>query len=277
MAEDTAEIRKRWESAAPGWARWEHVLARGFRDATDTMLDVAGVRPGMTVLDVACGAGSASLQAAQRVGPTGKVVSSDISKTMLEHVRESAARLDVSNIETLECSADELARREDFDAAICRLGLMLFPEPVKAGLSIRDALKKGMRFSPLVFTTPANNPFMSSPMQILLRHAGKEPPPPGGPGIFALGAPGVLEATLSESGYTDVSSKVVPVKLALESANKALEMMRTAFGNYRTVVAELAEEDQKVAWSEVGEYLKEFQTASGWQTELEVVIGCGRA
>ena len=128
----TTEARKTWESAAPGWARWEHVLASGFRDATDTMLDMADVRPGMTVLDLACGAGSQSFQAAERVGSKGSVVASDISATMLSHVREEATRLGVQNVETLECAAEDLAATADgFDAAICRLGLMLFPDPAR--------------------------------------------------------------------------------------------------------------------------------------------------
>jgi len=278
MPEDKSEIRSRWESAAPGWAKWEHVLALGFRDATQTMLELAGIQPGMTVLDVACGAGSASLLTAERVGAGGRVVSCDISATMLDHVRENAMRFGVENIETLESSADDLRAGSDtFDAAICRLGLMLFPEPVKSGAAFRAVLKPGARFAPLVFTTPPNNPFMSGSMQILLRHAGKGPPPPGSPGIFALGAPGTLQATLEKSGYADVSSDVVPVRLTLNSAKEALEMMQVAFGNYRTVVADLSEDERNAAWSEVGEFLVQFETVAGWQTELEVVIGSGAA
>ena len=64
MLEDKAEIRKRWESAAPGWAQWEHVLATGLRDATEAMFDRADVRRGMRVLDLACGSGSASVREA---------------------------------------------------------------------------------------------------------------------------------------------------------------------------------------------------------------------
>jgi hypothetical protein len=114
-------------------------------------------------------------------------------------------------------------------------------------------------------------------MQILLRHAGKEPPPPGGPGIFALGSPGLLQSKLVESGYSQVSANVVPVKLSLKSANEALEMMRGAFGNYRTVVAELSEDERNAAWSEVGDYLKQFENNAGWATELEVIIASGMA
>jgi ubiquinone/menaquinone biosynthesis C-methylase UbiE len=119
MPENKTEIRNRWESAAPGWAKWEYVLASGFRGATETMLDIANVQPGMSVLDVACGAGSASVQAAQRVGPSGRVVSSDISATMLDHVRENATRLGVENIETLECAAEDLSADSDHRPPLC--------------------------------------------------------------------------------------------------------------------------------------------------------------
>ena len=105
----TEEARKRWEAAAPGWAKWEPVLESGFRAATETMLDMAHVRPGTKLLDLACGAGSQSFQAAERVGSTGAVVASDISASMLSHVRDRSRRLGVRNIETLECAAEDLS------------------------------------------------------------------------------------------------------------------------------------------------------------------------
>ena len=77
----------------------------------------------------------------------------------------------------------------------------------------------GARFAPLVFTTPSSNPFMSRPMQILLQYAGKQPPAPGQPGIFALGSPGLLESTLTDSGYSNVATKIVRAPLMLDSAN----------------------------------------------------------
>ena len=279
MAELTGtEARKTWESAAPGWAEWENVLADGLRDATDTMLDMAGVGSGMRVLDLACGAGSQSIQAAARVGSDGRVVASDISATMLSHVRENAKRRGIENIETLESAAEDLPAASDrFDAAICRLGLMLFPDPVGASTAVRNVLISGAKFAPLVFTTPSNNPFMSRPMQILLHHAEKEPPSPGQPGIFALGAPGLLESKLIDSGYSNIATKVVRAPLKLDKASEALEMMRTAFGAYRAVVADLSEGARNAAWADVGEFLKQFENDAEWETELEVIIGSGSA
>ncbi len=278
MGDDKSEPRRTWDAAAPGWARWEHVFAQALAEITETMLDLAGVEAGMRVLDLACGAGSQSLRAAARVGPEGRVVASDISTTMLSHAREAAERKGLSNVETLECAAEELpASVGTFDAAISRLGLMLFPAPGQALVAVRRVLRPQARIAVLVFTTPASNPFMSLPMQILLRHAGKQPPAAGRPGIFALGGPGVLEGLLAGSGLAEVEARVVRAELRLPSAAEVLEMMQQAFGAYRAVVADLGPQARADAWSEVGECVKQFETEEGFRTELELVIGSGAA
>ncbi len=271
-----AEARRVWESTAPGWAKWEDVFAQGLAEATDMMLDMAGIDAGMHVLDLACGAGSQSLRTADRVGPQGRVVACDLSATMLGYVREAAARRGLSHIETLECAAEDLpASTGPFDAAISRLGLMLFPAPGQALIAVQRVLKPKARIAALVFTTPSANPFMSKPMQILLRRAGKAPPGAGKPGIFALGGPGVLQGLLADSGLAEVETRVVPAPLRLASAAQALEMMQQAFGAYRAVVADLDAEARAAAWSEVGEYLMQLEDREGFRTELELMIGAG--
>jgi hypothetical protein len=149
------------------------------------------------------------------------------------------------------------------------LGLMLFPSPREALEAVQCVLKPGARFAALVFTTPANNPFMASPMAILLRHAGKSPPGPGQPGIFALGGEGVLER------LRDVKTKAVRARLVLPSASDALQLMREAAGAYRAVVADLSDAEKSAAWNEVYECLKQLQTNSGFETEFELIIGSG--
>ncbi|MBL27251.1 MAG: SAM-dependent methyltransferase [Rhodospirillaceae bacterium] len=278
MSDNTAnsELRNTWESAAPGWARWERTLSEGLADATDALIDMAGVRPGMRVLDVACGAGNQSLRVAERVGSSGSVVASDISATMLEFVRANAARAGVLNIETREYAAENLDEADGpFDAAICRVGLMLFPSPRKALEALQRVLKPSGRFAALVFTTPANNPYMAQPMAILMQYAGKSPPAPGQPGIFALGGEGILEGLMKESGFVDVQTQTVRAQLRLPSASDALEMMQQAFGVYRAIVANLDPEEKARAWNEVHKCLKRFESNGNFETELEFIIGSG--
>jgi SAM-dependent methyltransferase len=162
-----------------------------------------------------------------------------------------------------------------YDAAICRLGLMLFPGPSEAASAIRRVLKPGGRFAALVFTTPANNPFMAEPMSILLRHAGKEPPSPGSPGIFSLGGEGTLARLLSGAGYSNVETRIVEAQLKVATASDVLAMIQQAFGAYRAVIAELTEEDKAAAWSEVLTALSRFEGPEGFKAELEFVIGAG--
>ena len=269
-------LRNTWESAAPGWAKWEHVFSTGFANATDALIDMAGVGPGMRILDLACGAGSQTIQAARRVGPNGKVVASDISRTMLEHVRRNAAREGLQNIETLECAADELDKTQaPFDASMCRMGLMLFPSPSKALEAIRLVLKPGARFAALVFTTPANNPFLAQPMAILLRHAGKSPPAPGQPGLFVLGASGTLESLMKDNGFVGVETNTLRLQLALPNVSDALRLLQEGAGAYRAAVADLSDEAKAKAWDEVHECLTQFEFDGGLKPELEVVIGSG--
>ena len=271
-----SNIRNTWESAAAGWAKWEHVLSAGLSEVTEALIDMADVGPGMRVLDLACGAGSQTIAAAKRVGPTGSVLAVDISPTMLEHLRRNAAGAGLQNIETLECAAEDLDERlAPFDASISRMGLMLFASPSSALAAVQRVLKPGARFAAMVFTTPANNPFTAQPMAILLRHAGKPLPPPGQPGLFALGGQGVLAALMTGSGLTDVVTKTVRATLRLPSASDALEMMQQAFGAYRAVVADLDDAGKSRAWGEVHECLKQFETGSGFETEPEFMIGSG--
>lgn len=269
-------LRNTWEAAAPGWAKWEDALSAGFEDVTDNLLDLAAVGPSQRILDIACGAGAQTIQAAKRVGTGGTVVASDISGTMLEQVRQNAAKAELTNIQIIEGSAEELVGTElPFDAAISRLGLMLFPEPAAAVRAIGAVLKPGGRFAALVFTTPANNPFMAGPMRILLQHAGKEAPAAGRPGIFALGGDGVLETLLSEAGLSDIKTATVRAPLRLPTAFDALQMIQQAFGAYRAVVADLSDTEKEAAWSDVEAGLKKMEGDNGFSTELEFIIGAG--
>jgi ubiquinone/menaquinone biosynthesis C-methylase UbiE len=270
------EIRKQWESAAPGWAQWEATIAAWMEPATEAMLTMAGVDTGARVLDLACGAGSQTLHAAQRVGAQGQVVASDISETMLHHVEENARAAGLMNVTTLAGAAEDLElAAEIFDAVICRLGLMLFAAPAQALKIVRSALRTRGKVAIVVFTTPAANPFMAQPMQILLRHAGKTPPTPGRPGIFALGAPGVLERLLLDSGFAGVEQRTLALPLQMPSAAQALAMMQEAFGAYRAVLSDSPEAVRIAAWTEVAETLRTFDTPTGFVAPAEVLVAAG--
>jgi hypothetical protein len=195
---------------------------------------------------------------------------------MLHHVHENARAAGLTHVTTLTGAAEDLELdSESFDAVICRLGLMLFINPAKALLAARRALRPSGKVAVVVFTTPAANPFMAKPMQILLRRTGKSPPAPGQPGIFALGAPGVIERLLRDSGFVGVEQRTLAVPLRMPSAAQALAMMQEAFGAYRAVVSDSPDAVRVAAWAEVAETLKAFETRTGFVTPAEVLVAAG--
>ena len=67
-------VREQWDRSAQGWNDHTSEIRAWLRQATDAMLDMAGVGPGASVLDVAAGAGDQTLDIAQRVGPQGRAL-----------------------------------------------------------------------------------------------------------------------------------------------------------------------------------------------------------
>src|SRR6266508_4502785 len=92
--------REQWQGAAEAWHRWGPTLEQWLGPATEIMLDMAGVRAGSRVLDVAAGAGGQTLLAARRVGPSGYVLATDLSSKMLHLAADTAQKSGLTNIET---------------------------------------------------------------------------------------------------------------------------------------------------------------------------------
>lgn len=265
-----------WDSAAPGWAKWESALMGAAAEATEQMLDAANVEMGMKVLDLACGAGSQTIQAAKRVGPTGQVVANDIAKRMLTFAKSNAADAGLTNVETLHGPAEDLSESGlRVDAATCRLGLMLFQSPQDALAAVRSVLVENGRLAVLVVASPQDNLLFSKTMMIALKHAGKTPPPPGSPGLFALSDPARLENLFQAAGYIDTRVEQVVARMSIASVGDALTMMQEAFGAYRAVLADLDDEKRDVAWGEIRDCIGQFSSQGSVNADMTFLLASG--
>ena len=270
------EVSRRWDTAAPGWAKWEPIVNKMLAAATEVMLDGAGVTAGGRVIDIACGAGEQSRAAARRAGAEGRVLATDISPVMLEFVAAQARAEGLGGIATHACSAEDLPRHDmSFDGAICRLGIMLMPNPAAVMNAVRDVLRPGGHFGAIVFSSPGMNPFAVEPMAILCRHAGK-PVPTAGPGLFALADPAVLTSLVVDAGFDQVTVTTLDTSWELSSADEAVSMIREAFGNYRAVIGDQPEATQAAAWAEVRNALSRFETTRGFVCPGQVHVVGGR-
>lgn len=204
--------RANWASVAAGWRRRDELLRKGSAPVTERMLDLAGLGPGQRVLDIASGTGEPAISAAQRVGPAGRVVGTDLVEEMLAHARDKAAAAGLDNIE-FRCVDGEALEFEagHFDAVTCRWGLMFMPEPGACLEGVHRVLKPGGRVVLACWAEPERTPFVSLPMRILGNYMELPSPPPGAPGIFAFADPDRLRGVLEQSGFGDIGIEAMEI------------------------------------------------------------------
>ncbi len=266
--------REQWQTAAEAWHRWGPTLEQWLGPATEMMLDLAAVRAGSRVLDVAAGAGGQTLTAARRVGPTGYILATDISPNILRYAAESARQAGLANVATRELDGENLeVEPESFDVVISRVGLIYFPDQQKALTGMRRALKPGGRVAAIVYSTADNNKFFSIPVSIIRRRAQLPPPLPGQPGPFSLGNPDVLQAAFEQAGFRDVQTRLVSAPLIMPSAAECVRFERESFGALHQMLSGLRDVERDAAWTEIEQQLRQFEDGGRFAGPCELVVG----
>ena len=156
-----AHLHQMWSAVAGGWA--EHAEFADTRGAavTERMLELAALRPDDRVLELACGPGGVGLAAAQRIGPQGEVVMSDVAAEMTAIAAARASSLGLGNVSTRELDIEALDEPDgSYDVVLCREGIMLVQDPVRAAGEIRRVLRPGGRVVLTVWGPRQRNPWL---------------------------------------------------------------------------------------------------------------------
>jgi SAM-dependent methyltransferase len=189
-----------------------------------------GIRAEDRVLDVGCGAGQTTRDAA-RLASSGAVLGVDRSEAMIERARSLTREAGLRNVE-YECADVERHAfpRERFDVAISRFGTMFFDDPVAAFANVRGALRSGGRLVMMVWQEHGRNEWATSIERAL---------EPGGPSRartplaiqpFSLGAPEVVRRILDAAGFGGSTFEEVRVPVCYgASADDAFEFV-SGFG-----------------------------------------------
>ena len=269
--------RAQWQDAADAWHRWGPFLGTWLGPATEAMIEMAAITEGSRVLDVAAGAGEQSLRVAERVGPDGHVLVTDIAPNLLELAAGDADQAGLTWVETRELDGEELESlpAESFDAVVSRVGLIYLPDQQKALRGMLHTLRPGGRVSTVVYSTPEANAFFSIPVRIIRARAGLPAPLPGQPGPFSLGAPGVLAETLERAGCTDVEVRTVPSPVELPSAAECVRFERESFGALHQMLRGLSDQEQEETWAEIEAELRQFEGPAGFSGPCEMLVGAG--
>ena len=127
------------------WAETRRLIAQSriYGPFTRRLLEEAGLRAGMRVLDVGTGAGDVALMAAELIGPRGSVVGVDHNPKVLKMAHARARAAGLTNVTFLEGTIDTATPDEDFDAVMGRLILMYQPDPAKMLRELTQRVRSG--------------------------------------------------------------------------------------------------------------------------------------
>jgi SAM-dependent methyltransferase len=251
---------------------YDRYLGRWSRLFVPSLLAAAEVRAGDRVLDVATGTGEAALMAVPAVGRMGMVVGTDISTAMLE-----AARARLSDpFRAVTSDGQALAFGDaSFDAVVCQLGLMFFPEPTRGLAEFRRVVRGGACAAVCVISSPDKAPMWGPlagamgrvlPDQQEEFHLG-----------FALSNGSRLEQMFVAAGFRDVRVTPETRHGTVASFDEYWAAVEAGTGQMPLAYLTLSETQRRAVCEEVRTKLLPYVSEGGLEMSVEMLIGSGRA
>jgi ubiquinone/menaquinone biosynthesis C-methylase UbiE len=256
-----------WDKAAYYYENtWQHQL----KPAHDSLFDFANIQQGQKIIDVACGTGLVSFRAAAATGYSGFVLGTDISDKMIELADNTSKGNSISNIRFERMDAEELKiNDEEFDVAICALGLMYSPNPVNALKEMYRVLKKGGICIVAVWGK-RDNCGWADIFEIVDKRVSSEVCPM----FFNLGNGNVLEKNFELAGF--VPGKIKRIQSTLDySSNEAACAAAFEGGPVALAYFKFPENVKKEACEEYLASIEKYKTDMGYSVPGEFIIGIG--
>lgn len=200
-----AEQARAWDGQEGAyWAEHADRYDRAIRAHRPHLLAAAGISAADQVLDIGCGTGQTTRDAARRASG-GRALGVDLSAAMLRVARRRAAAEGLHNADFVQADAQvHPFPAAAFDVAVSRTGTMFFADPVAAFRNIAAALRPGGRLVQLVWQAPPDNEWFLSFTGALAAGRPLPTPAPGAPGPFGLADPERVRNVLGAAGFTGI-------------------------------------------------------------------------
>jgi len=222
------------------------------------------LREGDRVLDIGCGTGRSTIEAAQAVGG-GSALGVDLSGPMIAHARERADAEGVANVEFVHADAQiHSFEPSSVDVVISETGCMFFGDPVAAFSNIGLALRPGGRVGLLVWRELQRNEWLIAIRRAVALGRDLPTPPPDAPGHpFSLADPDRVRSILGAAGYDDIELDPVdePVDLGAD-ADDAFAFFSTN-GMVRWLLEGVDDAGRAQAFDNLRAAFKEGETEAG--------------
>lgn len=261
----TRDNRQDWEDIAIGWQKWHITFEKGAHVMSKKLIEMAEIKEGAKVLDIATGIGEPAIPVARCVGEKGRVLATDISPQMLSIARKRAALEHLEGIISFkEGDAVTMDLPESiFDMAICRLGLM-FLNNLDAGLSnIYKSLIDGGRFAATVWATSEKVPQLSLAMDTIVKEldlSSKYRCDISKP--YSLSDANILKTAFTKCGFKDIHIDRINVTFEFNSAEEYTNFTKDIAAPVLAILANQTLERKKQAWEAVTEAVGKYVSGS---------------
>jgi SAM-dependent methyltransferase len=253
-----------WAAVAPHWGEHAEYIDTRAAAMTARLLELAALRPGDRVLELACGAGGLGLAAAERVAPGGEVVLSDVVAEMTSIAAARAKALGLDNVSMCELDLDGIEQPDAaFDVVLCREGLMFASDHARAAGEISRILRHGGRVALSVWASRERNPWLGLVFDAVSAQVGAPMPPPGMHGPFSLDNADHLAGLLSGAALTDVVVAELEAPLRVASFDDWWTRTSTLAGPLTTILSALPADAAQALRARVQETARAYETAAG--------------
>ena len=245
------------------WAAHQEHYDGTVRAHSQLLADVAAISASEHVLDLGCGNGSTTCDAA-RAAADGTALGIDLSSAMLDNARRRAAEAGLTNVTFVQGDAQVHDFGADrFDVVISRFGAMFFSDPVAAFSNVAGATRAGGRLALVAWQRLQDNEWLTGLRGALAQGRDLPVPPAGAPGPFGFADPGRVVAILGEAGYREVRADEaeLPVRFGADTDD--------AFGFVsdlrlvRALLAELYPDRQRTPLDDLRAVLQAHEGADG--------------
>jgi len=262
-----AQQREMWDNAATGWQTWWETIERGAQKVSDKIVELAEIKAGDKVLDIATGIGEPAVTAARRVKPHGKVVAIDISSQMLLIAKTRAKSLGLDDIIEFRESDGEkidlLDPTSKFDVILSRWGLMFFPNLSAALVKVREMLVTNGRLSAAVWSAPSKVPWLDLAFSTVRNQINAPAPTPATPGPFALADLDTLKQSLSQAGFKDIKINTFQITFEFDSPESYTKLHQQTATRIHAMLANQTEEVKNRVWNSITEAVGQYADSHG--------------
>lgn len=257
-----------------GWDRaamyYENFWQQQLKPAQDKLLEMANLQPGEKLIDIACGTGLVSFPAAEKLGPGGFVLATDISDGMVKMCTETAKEKKITNIQFKRMDAEELDVPDgEYDVALCALGLMYVPDPVRALKEMFRVIKPGGRAVAAVWGQ-RDHCGWAEIFEIVDKRVATEVCPM----FFHLGNRDVLKRSFEAAGFLNVNFEKLNTVLNYNSDEDAYG---AAFAGGPVALAyhKFSDQVKNEAHIEYLDSIRSFRQGKGYAVPGEFVVAIG--